>query len=82
MDIVMAFLLGYALGGRGRDRELDSAVRSLGAIRDSHEVSAFIMVARSHVGRALRHVADAVDAKADGASEPDLVDRVKMLVGP
>jgi len=83
MDVVMAFLLGYVLGGQGGDGEINGAVKSFGAIRESHEFGAFMMVARSHIGRALRDVADAVDdPQADTVAPPDLVDRVKLLVGP
>jgi hypothetical protein len=81
MGTLMAFVLGYVIGGQGKSRELDDAVVSLGAIRESDDFGAFVMVARSQISRTLREVADMVDdPKPDTSGTPDLVDRVKQLV--
>ncbi|MDQ1358379.1 MAG: hypothetical protein QOJ52_2575 [Acidimicrobiaceae bacterium] len=81
MEMLLAFAVGFVLGGKGGSRDRHDVVDSFGAIRDSEEVAAVMMVARSHVGRTLREVADMVDgSRSEAAATPDLVDRVRQLV--
>lgn len=79
--MLLAFAVGFVLGGSGGSRDRDDVVDSLEVIKDSDEVSAIVMVARSQVGHTLRRVADMVDGH--GREEPvipDLVARVRDLV--
>jgi hypothetical protein len=81
MDMVLAFVVGFLLGDSGGRRGPTDVVDSFGTIRDSEEVAAVVMVARSQVGRTLREVAKMVEGAAgEAASTPDLVDRVRQLV--
>ena len=77
--MALAFVVGFLLGGSGGSRDRHDVVDSFGAIRDSEEVGAFVLVARSQVGRTLREVADMVDGHGrEVAGTPDLVDRVRQ----
>ncbi len=79
--MLLAFAVGFVLGGQGGSQDRHAVTRSFGAIRDSEEVAAFVMVARAQVGRTLRQVADMVDGNGtEAATTPDLVDRVRELV--
>jgi hypothetical protein len=81
MDMVLAFVVGFLLGDSGGSRGPTDVVDSFGTIRDSEEVAAVVMVARSHVGRTLREVAKMVEGtEGEAAATPDLVDRVRQLV--
>jgi hypothetical protein len=81
MDMLTAFVVGFLLGGSGGSRDRNDVVDSFGTIRDSEEVAAFVMVARSQVGRTLREVANMVDGSGgEAAVTPDLVDRVRQMV--
>lgn len=80
MGTLLAFLLGYALGGQSGDRDIDHVVDSYGTIRDSDQFAAFVMVARSQVARTLREVAGYIDIPRLEAATPDLVDQVRLLV--
>lgn len=87
MESVLAFLVGYVLGGDGGRRDRRNVSRSLGAIKDSEEVAAVVHLARAQVGRSLREIADMVDGsgravprQADPEAAPDLVDRVRLLI--
>jgi hypothetical protein len=83
MEMLVAFAVGFVLGGHGGSRDRHDVVDSFGTIRDSEEVAALVMVARSKVGRTLREVAAMVDGSSGEApATPDLVDRVRQLVGP
>ena len=81
MKMLLAFAVGFVLGGSGGSRARGDVVDSFEVIKDSDEVTAALMVARSQVGHALRRVADLVDGQ--GREEPvipDLVARVRDLV--
>jgi hypothetical protein len=80
MNMLAAFVVGFLLGGSGGSQDRDDVVDSFETIRDSEEVAAFVMVARSQVGRTLREVANMVDHSGSEAVTPDLVDRVRQLV--
>jgi hypothetical protein len=81
MEMLLAFAVGFVLGGQGGPRDRHDVADSFGAIRDSEEVAAFVAVAKSQVGRTLREVADMVDGSGrEAATTPDLVDRVRALV--
>lgn len=79
--MLAAFVVGYLVGGSGGSRDRNDVVDSFETIRDSEEVAAFVMVARSQVGRTLREVANMVDGSGrEAPATPDLVDRVRQLV--
>jgi hypothetical protein len=80
MKMLLAFAVGFVLGGSGTTRDREDVVDSFGVIRESEEVAAFMMVARSQVGRTLREVADMVDGQGRADQATDLVDRVRELV--
>jgi hypothetical protein len=81
MEMLLAFAVGFVLGGQGGTPGRQDVTDSFGTIRDSEEVAALVMVARSQVGRTLRQVADMIDqAGSETATAPDLVDRVRQLV--
>jgi hypothetical protein len=83
MEMLVAFAVGFVLGGHGGSRDRHDVIDSFGTIRDSEEVAALVMVTRSQVGRTLRQVADMVDGSGgEGPAIPDLVDRVRQLVEP
>lgn len=81
MEMLLAFAVGFVLGGQGGSRDRHDMADSFGAIRDSEEVAAFVLVAKSQVGRTLREVANMVDGNGpEAVATPDLVDRVRALV--
>lgn len=81
MEMLLAFAVGFMLGDSGGSRDRSDVLDSFGVIRDSDEVAAVVMVARSQVGRTLREVADMVDGRGrEAMSAQDLVDRVRELV--
>jgi hypothetical protein len=81
MEMLLAFAVGFVLGEQGGRQDRHDMADSFGAIRESEEVAAFVAVAKSHVGRTLREVADMVDGSSgEPAPTPDLVDRVRALV--
>lgn len=81
MEMLLAFAVGFVVGGQGGSQDLHDVAGSFGAIRDSEEVAAFVLVARSHMGKTLREVANMVDGSGhEAVPTPDLVDRVRALV--
>jgi hypothetical protein len=83
MEMLLAFVVGFAVGGQGGPRDRHNVAQSFGTIRNSEEVAAVVLLVRSQVGRSMREVADMVDGNGpEGPSPPDLVDRVRALVQP
>jgi hypothetical protein len=81
MEMLLAFAVGFVLGGHDGPRDRRAVVDSFSTIGSSEEVAALVMVARSHVGQTLRTVADLVDGShREPVAAPDLVDRVRALV--
>jgi hypothetical protein len=80
LDLLVAFVVGFAVGEQGGSRERHDVVGSFDAIRSSEELAALVMVARSQVGHALRGVANLVDGSDRETASPDLVDRVRQLI--
>jgi hypothetical protein len=81
MGMLLAFAVGFVLGGQGGTQDRHDVADSFGAIRESEEVAAFVAVAKSQVGKTLREVADMVDGSSgEAVPTPDLVDRVRALV--
>lgn len=67
MGIVLAFLVGYAVGARAGQQGYDELVTSMRAVRDSSEFQGFVAALRSHAGATLQDlsfkVADDRDAR-------------------
>ena len=79
--MLLAFAVGFVLGGQGGKQDRHDVADSFGTIRESEEVAAFVAVAKSQVGKTLREVADMVDGSGgEAVPTPDLVDRVRALV--
>ncbi len=79
--MLLAFAVGFVMGGSSATRDREDVVDSFETIWASEEVAAVVMVARSQVGRTLREVADMVDGTGrELAGTPDLVDMVRQLV--
>jgi len=80
MEMLLAFAVGFAVGGQGGTQDRHDVTNSFGTIRHSEEVTALVKVARARVGQTLRDVADLVDGGIEVPPTPDLVDRVRQLV--
>ena len=80
MEMLLAFAVGFAVGGQGGTHDRHDVTDSLGTIKNSEEVTALVMVARARVGKTLRDVANMVDGGREVSGTPDLVDRVRALV--
>jgi hypothetical protein len=88
MGVLLAFVVGYAIGARAGTESFDDVVDSLKAVRNSEEFQSLLKALRTHAGHALRELATVVDGSAvvDGPgpqprSNQDLVDRVRKLTG-
>ncbi len=83
MEMLLAFVVGFAVGGQGGARDRHNVAQSFGTIRNSEEVAAVVLLVRSQVGRSIRDVANMIDSNGpEVSSAPDLVDRVRALVEP
>jgi hypothetical protein len=80
MEMLLAFAVGFAVGGQGGTQDRHQVTDSLGTIRNSEQVTTLVMVARARVGQTLREVANMVDGGGEVPPTPDLVDRVRQLV--
>lgn len=88
MGLIAALAVGYVIGARAGNKDLDQLTRSLKALRQTDEFADVVSAVRSHVGHTLRELASVVDGRAadpgtasDGTDAGDLVDRVRQLVG-
>ncbi|MGH9046943.1 MAG: hypothetical protein ACRDVW_06475 [Acidimicrobiales bacterium] len=75
---LVALALGYVLGVKSGDRDLDQLSSSLKALYQTEEFSEVVVAARQQVGRGLRELAGMLDHHT-GTGEGDLVAQVKNL---
>jgi hypothetical protein len=81
MGLLMAFVVGYVVGGRGGGEGFDEVVASLQAVRDSQEVEDLLVALRSHAGHVLKELGSRLEG---GASAPvsisSILERAKSFV--
>ena len=81
MGVLLAFAVGYTVGAKAGAKGFEEVVASLKAIRESDEFAAMLSALRSHVGYALREVADVMN-ESEAPAVGDILDRVRNLVRP
>jgi hypothetical protein len=82
---LLALAVGYAVGTRAREGQLDELAKALKALSKAEEFADLLKVGRSQLAKALRDLAEAVEgsqARLRGAEggEEDLVAKVRRLV--
>ncbi|MGH9017388.1 MAG: hypothetical protein ACRDY1_06545 [Acidimicrobiales bacterium] len=83
MKLIVALVVGYAIGAKTAGRELDSVTRSLKTLCDTDEFSDVVAAVQAHMGATLRELAGILDGERRGPeTSGDLVARVRNLVGP
>jgi hypothetical protein len=65
VGLIMAFIAGYVVGGRGGNEGFDEVVSALRALGESQEVEDLIKVLRSHAGHVLREVSKLLDPNVE-----------------
>ena len=81
MGVLLAFLVGWAVGARGGAGQYDDVVAAYRALRDSDEVAALLAALRSHAGYTLKEVGEWLSSdERISVSAPDVVMRVRDLV--
>lgn len=79
MDLLLAFLVGWAAGARGGEQGMREVVDAARELRRSEEFGALVDALRSHLAATLRTVADVV-ADSDGANpSATVLERVARL---
>ena len=81
MRVLVALAVGYAVGARAGNKDLDQVTKSFRAILESEEFADFTVAVRSQVGHALRGLAAMVDGPASevDVETSDLVEQVRHL---
>jgi hypothetical protein len=83
MGILLAFAAGWLAGARTGKSDFADLNTSVRALIGTDEFSDVIVAARSHLGHALRSIAEIVDPDEDSpladVTEHDLVARVQQL---
>ncbi len=80
MDSVLIFVVGYTLGAKAGTKGFEEVVASIKAIRESEEFKAMLGAVRTHLGYALREVAELV-SKPDKIEMGDVLERARKLAG-
>lgn len=78
MELLVAFLAGWALGARATPERRAELVRAWRALRETEEFTTLALAVRAHLASGLRELADLVDGGTPAEPE-DLVARVRAL---
>ncbi|MGI8491572.1 MAG: hypothetical protein ACR2KC_01580 [Acidimicrobiales bacterium] len=81
MEIVLAFLIGYAVGAKAGGQGFDEVVLSAKAVRDSEEFHGLVDALRSHGSAVLRNAADILSGDSESLSADGVVERVQRMMG-
>jgi hypothetical protein len=58
VGLIMAFAVGYFVGGRGGNEGLDEVLAAIRVVRDSNEFEDLLAALRTHASHTLRELAD------------------------
>lgn len=80
MSILAALVAGFVLGVKSGDEEWEQVRRSLVALYGSDEFADVVSATRVQVAKALRVLAQMIDAEPSAVPEGDVVTRVRHLI--
>jgi hypothetical protein len=81
MGLVLAFLVGYAAGGKGSRSDYDDVVASARQVMNSEEFRTFVRILRTHLGGALTDLGGLVAAGTTSPLTDSVLERVQAIVG-
>ena len=82
MGILLAFAVGFVVGGRGGAQDFNDVIQAVRELRDSEEFHGLLGVLRQHGAHMLRSAADLLDGPTMPHTEEgtDIADRVRLLM--
>ena len=81
MGLIMAFVAGYYVGGRGGNEGFDEVVGALKALGESQEVEDLLKALRSHASHVLQELGKRLEPEYDGpVSMATILDRARSFV--
>jgi hypothetical protein len=81
MGLIMAFVAGFIIGGRGGSEGVDEVRTALRAVGESQEVEDLLMALRSHAGHVLQEVGRWIEPDAsEPLSMSTILERARALV--
>jgi hypothetical protein len=81
MGLIMAFVAGYIVGGRGGNEGLDEVSDALKAVADSQEVKDLLIALRSHASHVLQELGRRLEPEsAEPISMMTILERARTLV--
>ena len=80
MSILAALVAGFVIGTKAGGEEWDEVRQSLVALYGSDEFADVVTATRAQVAKALRVMAQMVDAEPDEVQDTDVVARVRHLI--
>jgi hypothetical protein len=80
MQILLSFLIGYFVGAKAGDNQLDEVVEAARAVADSDEFHSLLLSLRAHAAATLHSLGDLLeDTEAPTASD-SVVARVRRMM--
>jgi hypothetical protein len=80
MSILAALVAGFVIGTKAGGEEWDQVRQSLVALYGSEEFADVVTATRAQVAKALRVMAQMVDAEPEEVNDTDVVARVRHLI--
>jgi hypothetical protein len=80
MGLVLAFLIGYSVGGRNGRDDLDEILVAARQVMGSEEFQGLVRLLRSHVGAALTDLGTAVSTGSAQGSALSVLEKAQSLM--
>jgi hypothetical protein len=80
VGLIMAFIAGFILGGRGGNEGLDEVVSALKAVSDSQEVEDLVVAMRSHASHVLQEVGRWLEPGSEPLTVGTILERARAVV--
>jgi hypothetical protein len=81
MGLILAFIAGFVVGGRGGNEGVDEVVAALKAVGESQEVNDLRKALRSHAGHVLQELGRRLETEeAEPFSMGTILDRARGLI--
>lgn len=80
MGLVLAFLIGYSVGGRNGRDDLDEILAAARLVMSSEEFHGLVRLLRTHVGHALTDLGAAVSSGSAQDSAVTVLEKVQSMM--